>query len=539
MDYRNIGSLGDSTGILIPVESNNNGQVYLATHDSDNKKLSLTQRSYISFSWGGKDIEDFNFLVISDGGVYQRNMYAPFEDITSENSLLDGKYYWGFHYRSNELVFSLATDGVLEKTLQEFRNWFRPGVERELILSEFPYRGIKARIAESPSYSLAPFEEQITCTINGKIYKTSTTKWRGNLSLHFIMDEPYWYSIVDVFQDIFTGENTVIVDNETMEVNEKTYENQLKAVIEDGIPYIDMFKISCLLPNNLEVKYENNVSMIQQQSGITLESNIPSYLYYCGTSQEKPKISFSFDLNQFDENEYFNGIGNIYTGEDYGEISIGNKKLKFTTPSILSAYNQAISIVSNDFSPGDALYELKSAFRDTLSNFYMRTWAMSICELALRENNELDICDIETGALTDNFKDNFIICLKSIFNFDEENGKAHCFFDFEKGECLFFINVNVLDLAALRDSDVVSINNLPIKTEIIEKEENGEVIEEEEQMTVLIEENSGDMLRSQYLTIEDRKLYNSDNEITENECLEIVSNYVLNDFKIEYRYRYL
>lgn len=538
---KDIGFIGNSgsTEINISVEPRNKSQVYLATHDINGNKLSLTQRSHISFSWGGKDIEDFDFLVVSDGGTYQRGLYSSFEETTTENSVMDGRHYWGFRYRANEIVFSLSTDGVLESTLQQLRTWFKPGIERELILSEFPFRAIKAKIAETPNYSLTPFEEIITRTINNKLYKTSTTKWRGSLAIHFIMDDPHWYSTSGVFQNVFTGEDTINLEGETVEVNERYYEDQLKAVIEDGVPYISMFKTDCLLPNGLELKYDSNndEATIQQQENITLVADAPQYLYYCGTAPEKPIISFSFDLDQFDENNYFNGIGNKYSGSEYSKISFGNRDFIFTTPSFLTAYNQIVSILLNDFEAGDSLYELKVAIRDTVSNFYIRAWALGICELALQDDNELGICDVETTSLTENYSENFIICLKKIFS--EEENEGNCYFDFNKDLSLFSLNTNVLDLSLLDEESVISPNNLPVRKEQIEEESNGELISVERPVPVFIEENSGDMIRSRHLILEERKIYNGNNEITTNECIEIVSNCTLNNFKINYQYRYL
>ena len=35
-------------------------QVYMATHDGEGNPLSVLQKHFISFSYGGKNIEDFN-----------------------------------------------------------------------------------------------------------------------------------------------------------------------------------------------------------------------------------------------------------------------------------------------------------------------------------------------------------------------------------------------------------------------------------------------------------------------------------------------
>jgi hypothetical protein len=50
------------------VESNNPTytQVYSATHKGE-KSLSFMERSFISFTYGGKKIEDFGLIAVTDG----------------------------------------------------------------------------------------------------------------------------------------------------------------------------------------------------------------------------------------------------------------------------------------------------------------------------------------------------------------------------------------------------------------------------------------------------------------------------------------
>jgi len=68
-------------------------------------------RSFISFTYGGKKIEDFNLIATYNGPV-DRSGYATFDDITSSYDTLEGQYYWGTHYRINSLNFTLSTDGI-------------------------------------------------------------------------------------------------------------------------------------------------------------------------------------------------------------------------------------------------------------------------------------------------------------------------------------------------------------------------------------------------------------------------------------------
>jgi hypothetical protein len=87
--------------------------VFLATHEGESR-LPFMKRSFISFSFGGKNIEDFNLLVISNDSYIEKNGYSEFEDITTEYDILDGHFYWGTHYTNYNLTFSLATDEITE-----------------------------------------------------------------------------------------------------------------------------------------------------------------------------------------------------------------------------------------------------------------------------------------------------------------------------------------------------------------------------------------------------------------------------------------
>jgi len=69
-------------------------------------------RSFISFSYGGKNIEDFNLIATVSGDRWQANGYANFNDLTTSYDVLDGQFFWGSHYSTYELSLELSTDGI-------------------------------------------------------------------------------------------------------------------------------------------------------------------------------------------------------------------------------------------------------------------------------------------------------------------------------------------------------------------------------------------------------------------------------------------
>lgn len=244
------------------VDTNRKGQVYLATHEGE-LRLSLMNRSFISFTYGGKHIEDFNLIATISNDRLQRNGYASFNDTTTTYDNLDGQYYWGTHYKTNELNFVLSTDGIDQPTLDEFLHWFHPGQSRELILAEHPNRAILARVAEPPQISLLPFEHPVSMTINAITYQTKTTLYKGDITLRLIMDEPHWYA-----KDNLLGmkENNHYVDT-WIDANGNTVsifasQDALKILYEDGIPLGSMIDSNMLLGNGVYATVEDNaVSM--------------------------------------------------------------------------------------------------------------------------------------------------------------------------------------------------------------------------------------------------------------------------------------
>ena len=57
--------------------------------------------------------------------------------------------------------------------------------------------------------------------------------------------------------------------------------------------------------------------------------------------------------------------------------------------------------------------------------------------------------------------------------------------------------------------------------------------------TTLIIENSGNMIKSKYLFIDERTVPNSEGIISSSNCLSVITNTEINNLLIEYKYMYL
>ena len=259
-------------GDPVPVDTKRYTQVYQATHKGEDR-LPLFLRSFISFTYGGRAIEDLNLIATTIGNRIERNGYANFDDTVTTYDSLNGQQYWGTHYRTNSIVFNLSTDGMDQRQLDDFLNWFAAGVTRELVLAEHPNRGILARVSEPPRLALLPFEKKTSMVISEVSYDLRTTLYRGEITLTMVMDDPYWYSLQNIL-----GKKVVETDKELGELKTRYVDtwidytdpnypdgkevsiiasaDALKVLYEDGIPLGSMIQKNMLLGDNTYARVE-------------------------------------------------------------------------------------------------------------------------------------------------------------------------------------------------------------------------------------------------------------------------------------------
>lgn len=519
-EYRDYGKIGNNVTPNIEIDTEHYSQVFLATHEGESR-LPFMKRSFISFSFGGKNIEDFNLLVISNNSYIEKNGYSNFEDITTEYDILDGHFYWGTHYTNYNLTFSLATDEITETQLEKFLAWFSAGKIRELILSEHPNRAIMARVSEAPQLKLSPFEKKVSSMIAGREYKTSTTVYRGAINLTLIAEEPFWYSKVNIFG--YLGQDGIYHDTwyDANGIERSVYDDKdaIKIALEDNIPISGMIQNSMLLGDNKyanaeptgaqtapqdsyndddwnqgQLKDEMYVIAEVDAEGIWLRGarlagtiisetggilNFPpnenQYFYYAGNAPSAPIITFTL-TPQFDINGYINSPANTKAqtnstnGKKYNTISIESlnlKELNFTTPSVYTAYNQAIEIFSS-MNVEQAWVEVRDQIRDKVKHPAVRAWSNKVISSF---SNGL-ISSVQTSEVINKMKyfleDNDGNMLPSTFIINNKTGQA-------------------LGNLQYRDVNSTTISNWSSYGDIR-----------------IHEEDVGDMIYSNYLIIEDR-----------------------------------
>lgn len=501
------------------VDAIKRSQVYMATHDEGGNRLPLAQRSFISFSYGGVNIEDYNFISITEGDSISRNLYGNFNDITSSYEVMDGQIHWGSFFENNALSLRLVTDCLTEKELAELKVLFKPGVAKELILAENPNRGIMARISSPPAYELMVYEEKTSVKIAGQDYDTSTTLYKGFINVEFVMDDPYWYSIENIITDDTLTNNS----------------DKVKMILEDGVPYkksIDVdsggYFYNYIMGDGNVYSHptQNGWSVLQSFNMGISYSNFSHMLFYAGTAPAHTTLSFSIrpiidaEHNNLIKNPY-NSIYKSVVSEAplFNKISIGSKDFKFTTPSIWTGYNQAI-IIFNSFNTGDSYVEIKAALRDGIKEYYNRAWALFVLD-------KMQTNYFSNGNLLESYTNNDVTTTSQSF-----------------------FNTNMLTFLYGQTSDTIQAANFTFNSKTGEAKINIKV-KDGTTSTALsgetgnnyaeVVENVGDMVYDKYLILDERNSYSSTGTIGPAQCSAITTDYPTNitNISILYKHMYL
>ena len=143
-----------------------------------------------------------------------------------------------------------------------------------------------------------------------------------------------------------------------------------------------------------------------------------------------------------------------------------------------------------------------------------RAWGIAILD-SFREDINHTYCTAD-GALVEGFKDNFVNLMEIFIKDNDENTQ---------------------DLIVKIDASKYITT---IRFKCRNATSNFLTVEEAKAMPIVdIEENSGDMIRNNYLLLENRNSFNSNGTIGQNECSKLISSIDLKGVKLKYSYEYL
>jgi hypothetical protein len=334
-------------------------QVKLLTRGEGIIVLSTDKRHFIDFSWGGRNISDFNLIVTFDD-MYSKTLYTTFTDNTTKITGLPGQLYWGSDYEPLRISFTLSTDGILADELEDFINYFSPNIERELILTEFPYRGINARVGSTPTMDVVPFQKEID--VNGSII--TINEYKGSISLSFVADFPFWHSLPlqsQTFEEASAAEKQAIFDSKLF-VSDFLSGDFLEENFS-GVIFLDNNRICYVNKDKKEI--------LDSTDGKSLPTggDIKHYLYNCGTHEAYPVLSFTTTIKKH-ENGLIVHPASSYT-ESTSTITIGEEEFFYRLPLALEEYNHALNIVSK-YDSKSSLIDLKNEIRDSIKDSQVR-----------------------------------------------------------------------------------------------------------------------------------------------------------------------
>ena len=550
-------------------------QTWLNTHNGSGDRLNPWQNSFISFSYGGKYIEDFGLNVVNLSDRRTFTPYASFNDITTTYDVLDGALYWGTHFGDYRFTLDLATDGMTEEQLRAFQLWFEPGVIRTFKFSEHWNRELNVRVGSVPDIQMIPFEDNLEKTFGGQTFTIKTTLYKGEISINLISDEPFWHSVHTYFNS-----NTLSLDEQ-------------KIVYEDNTPWLPMFSPSAMTINldntfvigqphtnylewkesseNLSTEVVNIDSesgdiTLSLQDNLTLDLDHPLNLYYAGSAPSAPKISFNIApvILGTSENDNSN-LGDIYlafpcnsyVSHDfpYNIIQIGDSKLKFTAPSLWYGYNEAIEIINAMVKDGVNIEQIRQAFTERIHNRYARAWAIAcLCWMYannpsgdnawLDENNNF----IGGKGAVGEFRRQMMLFLVETLPAqaaDKSTGFISKFnYNFNTGIFSAVMSCRVCSVVTISysgdgwDAAVAQLAGTTNMADVTISE-----------IKTNIQENVGDMICSGHLLIKEHNECNNEGYITPDECqkIQLFDEYlgiiapslvILNHFNIDYVYKY-
>lgn len=454
-------------------------QVYTATHNGEGNPLSVVEKQFISFSYGGKNIEDFNLLSTINNNRISKGLYSPFTDTTTTSFGLPGQLYWGTTESALTLTFTLSTDGITSSELEDFKAWFCPGIERELILAEYPNRAILARVSSAPQMSLLPFEdEEAVLVIGGKEKRIPATIYKGDITLNLVCDYPFWYA------------KKSYVDSDPSD-------EDLKLIYEDGLPTTFNNTTKTWLAGKTYLENEQ----IKNQTGVSISANTDYPFYYAGTAKSFPKISFTITPT-LSKDELKSSV----------VFSVNNNSMSFTEPSVISNYNKAVEILKK-YTTGSSILDARKELRDTLTHYYCRAWMIGIID-GMKSGKFSGFCDANGKILKDIYSGDGI---QAITRFLSPDGKIFNPLTYEV-DCK-------TGMTKVKVQYRTTSNNITSVTYA------------ESCQFQSMEENAGDSLLSPYLQISSG-VRSHDGKIGNN-VQYFSSNKSLSDFVLDYDYMYL
>lgn len=150
---------------------------------------SLKDKSFLSFTFNGVDVNSLGLAVVSNGDRYSSPLQPTFTNSFSTIPGKIGSFYWGTQITGKSISIALATDCMDYRDYMNMVQLFKPGNYGKISFAQTDFCESYALIQSVSQFSFIPFESE---KIVNKI-KFKDTIFKGNMTLSFFFPDPYFY----------------------------------------------------------------------------------------------------------------------------------------------------------------------------------------------------------------------------------------------------------------------------------------------------------------------------------------------------------
>lgn len=505
-------------------------QVDLLTRDK-----SCHQKEFIDFEFNGRHISEFGMVAVFDGDRHNFNASPEFEDETSEINGVSGQYYWGTRFKTMAKSFTLATDGITESEINEFKLHFKPGKYGKFIEDKLSCRYGWARVSNVSNFSVVPFLTKKTINIGGQEHIVEVNEYKGTAKLTFIFDDPFLYALNSkIAENNYSEDNLREAFLNNLPIENYSWSKDKEALfIGDGIL-------------NGSADSNKNISTLNFYNPSTIPTKTKLKLTFQPTfTTTRPTGNVLVFFKEIADN--INNIGNqcnvVCQKDNSGEVI---SEFVYTSPNIVYQINKAIQVAAsyyyNNLKTGWTVLGLEEALRLEITNPKVIGWATAI----------LRIMKIPECGFYNSINDTFTTAQRTI---DLRFTGAT---QWEKVNWLGYFNVYMLCLMANYGSASVLNENktiLEVKWDmtpytVLFDGYNSETrmtyqynyIDTEVRKSDVVEEKCGDMICSPYLKLDGGDSLNNEGLIKSTHSLTFLQNGAalpVSEVNLEYIYTYL
>ena len=323
---------------------------------------SIEDKSFISFTYDGKAIEEFGMAVVSSGDRLSTSIHPSFNNTISTVPGRTGSIYWGTNITGLSFNFKLATDSITSRQLLNFKSHFRPGKIAKFSLAEAEYCYAYAVIDSASTFEFIPFDT--TTIINGIGY--SDTVYKGEANLTFYIPDIFFYS----------DEHYIFADDYV----DKPW------IIASGLPFkSSIIGKSCFLSNGMLLNSSGVISNVYDGGGAGLSISDYEKLINSGYSDSKNNTIINCLYSRIGPAEkviYAYNAGNMPAQADICFIKT-------------FLFDSGYSVPWNDITIGDTVLGKPRMFKDidytiSLLNLHSSSWEENKTKVLIDLRDNLD-----------------------------------------------------------------------------------------------------------------------------------------------------